>query len=132
MIGVGLAHLFQPLEGAIQHRFLPSLTGQNHFSNTVRDLIALPAHIGGLGIISPVKEAAKQFDTFHKVTAPLVNHITSEALEVQIEAKHDACQDQCQALASTAESLYSALPHSLQKAVEISKKVEYLHGSLPY
>ena len=43
-------YLFQPLEDTVRQRFLPVLTGQNSFSDNVRDLMALPAHLGGLGI----------------------------------------------------------------------------------
>ena len=48
-------HLLQPLEDAIRQRFLPALTGQNSFSDSIRDLMALPARLGGLGIINPEK-----------------------------------------------------------------------------
>ena len=124
-----ISHLFQPLEDAIRQRFLLKLTGQNHLSDTVRDLIALPTRLGGLGIVNPVKQAAKQCDTSQKVTAPLVTLITeqstefpTEALEQQIQVKHEARQHQRQALATTASNLHSVLPNSLQKAVEISKE----------
>ena len=40
--------LFQPLEDIIRKRFLPTLTGQNTFSDTFQDLIVLPARLGGL------------------------------------------------------------------------------------
>ena len=123
-----MSHLFQPLEDAIRQYFLLKLTGQNHLSDTVRYLMALPTCLGGLGIINPVKQVAKQCDISQKVTPPLVTLIMkqssefpTEALEQQIQVKHEARRHQHQALAITANNLHSVLPNSLQKAVEISK-----------
>ena len=124
-----VSNLFQPLEDAIRQHFLPVLTGQSPFSDTIRDLMVLPTRLGGLGITNPVTQAAKQRDTSCKVTAPLVNLIVEqskdlpmEALEEQTQAKYEARQAGRQAQASTADSLYTTLPNSLQKAVEISKE----------
>ena len=45
--------LLAPLKQVIRHKLLPAITGQSAFSDTLRDLMALPAHLGGLGIIDP-------------------------------------------------------------------------------
>ena len=91
--------------------------------------MVLPTRLGGLGITNAVTQAAKQHDTSCKVTVPLVNLIVEQskdlpmqALEEQTQAKYDARQTGCQAQASTADCLYTTLPNSLQKAVEISKE----------
>ena len=130
-----ISHLFQLLEDAIRQRFLLKLTGQNHLSDTVRDLIALPTHLGGLGIGNPVKQAAKQCYTSRKVTAPLVTLITeqstefpTEALEQQIQVKHEARQHQRQALATlqaTCILFFRILSRKLWKS---RKRVEHLRG----
>lgn len=100
-----ISHLFQPLENAIRQCFLPSLTGQSPFSDTTRDLMALPTHLGGLGILNPVQKATTQHTTSHNITAPLVNQVTEqstvfsmEALEEQYRAKYIAVQDRWRAL----------------------------------
>ena len=49
----GVEDLFQPLEQVIRHQFLPALTGRLALSDTERELIALPARLGGLGIPDP-------------------------------------------------------------------------------
>ena len=41
--------LLKPLEDTIRLKFLPALTGQNAPNNTERDLLALPARLGGIG-----------------------------------------------------------------------------------
>ena len=48
----------QPLEDAIWYSFLPAFTGRQAFSDTKRDLLALPARHGGLGISNPTKCAS--------------------------------------------------------------------------
>ena len=78
--------LFQPLEGIIRKCFLPTLTGQNTFSDTFRDLIALPAQLGGLGIMNPVDF---QYRTSCRVTGPLVKHIIEQSRELPAEAREE-------------------------------------------
>ena len=58
------------MEDVIHNLFLPAITGQNAFSDDDRDLMALPARLGGLGIIDPSCQAASQFRTGEEVTAP--------------------------------------------------------------
>ena len=41
--------------------------------------MALPTHLGGLGILNPVQQATKQHTTSHIITAPLVNQITEQS-----------------------------------------------------
>ena len=47
-----------PLETIIQTRFLPNLTGQPSFSDVERKLFALPARLGGLGVVDPSQYSA--------------------------------------------------------------------------
>ena len=44
--------LFEPLEDAIHQLLIPALTGRPPCSKTKRDIIALPARFGGLGILN--------------------------------------------------------------------------------
>ena len=46
-------HQLQPLENAIQQKFLPALTGHALPHPEVRNLLALSTPHGGLGIINP-------------------------------------------------------------------------------
>ena len=45
--------LLQPLEDANRQLLLPAITGKSDISDLERDLIALPARLGGLGIPNP-------------------------------------------------------------------------------
>ena len=50
-----------PLETIIQTRFLLNLTGQPSFNDAERKLLALPARLGGLGLVDPSQYSFFQF-----------------------------------------------------------------------
>ena len=56
-----ITDLLKPLEDAIRQLFLPVITGQNALGDNDRDLIALPALLGELGISDPSCQAAEHF-----------------------------------------------------------------------
>ena len=76
--------LFQPLEEAICHWFLPALTAGKGITDEERDLFALPSRLGGLGIPNPTKVAGQQYISSQRVTAPLT------ALIIQQECTYPA------------------------------------------
>ena len=43
----------QPLKDTICRQFLPALTGRDSPSDVEGELLALPAHHGGLGLVNP-------------------------------------------------------------------------------
>ena len=51
--------IFQPLEDAINHQFIPVLTGQASTAPGVKKLLALPTLFGGLNIVNLVEIAEK-------------------------------------------------------------------------
>ena len=67
--------LLQPLETAIQSHFIPALTGQSPPGNLVRELLALPVRLGGLGLINPVAVAQDQHASSQLISAPLVERV---------------------------------------------------------
>ena len=75
----GIDNLFQPLDDEIRHRFLPALTGREAPSDAERELIALPARHGGLGIPIPTRIASWQFTRSVEITAPLVGLIAQQS-----------------------------------------------------
>ena len=124
-----IGNLLQPLEDAIRLHFLPKLTGQNPFNDTVRDLMALPTRLGGLGITNPVDQASTQHRTSIAVTSPLVDLILQQSTVLpaeitaeQNQAKADARKVRRLAQSATASDLCARLPNSLQRAAEISKE----------
>jgi len=45
--------LYCPLDEVLSLRFLPALTGHPAFGPTERELLSLPARLGGLGVVIP-------------------------------------------------------------------------------
>ena len=52
-----IGHLFQPLEEAIQHNLIPTLTEETAISDLERNFLELPIRLGGLGIVNPTNTA---------------------------------------------------------------------------
>ena len=88
----GIEALLQPLEEAIRHQFLPAMSGRQGISDLERDLLALPARHGGLGIQIQTRNAINQFKACRKVTANLVNLILqwnpTYPMSLQQEQRH--------------------------------------------
>ena len=47
-----------------------ALTGNDFCSSIMRDLLALPCRLGGMGIVDPTNIADSQFDASVEITAP--------------------------------------------------------------
>ena len=58
-----IADLFQPLEEAVYHVFLPALTGRPEPGDVECELLSLPPQHGGLGVINPSEVAKNEFLT---------------------------------------------------------------------
>jgi len=122
-------NLLRPLEEAIRHYFLPSLTGRSAFSNAERDLMALPVRLGGLGIANTTQQAAHHHNTSQKVTAPLValilqqsNFYSPESKDTQRQAKLDARKTRQQRQTQEAAELHERLPNDMRRAVKVSSE----------
>ncbi|KAL5516321.1 hypothetical protein EMCRGX_G001614 [Ephydatia muelleri] len=89
-----IGHLLQPLEELLRTKFIPSLTGRAALSDLERELLALPARLGGLGLLNPSHLSTTEYSASMKVTQPLVDHIIKqdetydyEILQDQLSAK---------------------------------------------
>ena len=121
-----IANLIKPLEETIRKVFLPNLTGQNAFSDTERELLALPARLGGLGIFDPSKKSILHYSTCETISAPLVHLILDqseeyapEVKEAQTRMRHNARKFHRQCEARAAKDLEKSIPTKLQKALTI-------------
>ena len=56
-----ISPLFNPLKDTIYLKLLPSFTGHSS-STSERELLSLPCHLGGLGIVNPTVIADSRFD----------------------------------------------------------------------
>ena len=73
-----LAPLLQPLESTISEVFIPALIGRRGCSDSERDLFALPARLGGLGITNPSLSANHQHSASVNITSPLTAAIINQ------------------------------------------------------
>lgn len=58
--------------------FIPTITGRSSISDAERDLLVLPVHLGGLGIIKPTIHATIEYSCSKKLTYKLVILILSQ------------------------------------------------------
>ena len=122
-----IGSLLKPLDDMIRLKFLPALTGQNAPNNTERDLLALPARLGGIGIIDPTQ--LNSITLYHlkecfKVSLILQQSTSYPAYckELQRKAKLDAYQAKRQHETTCANDLFNKIPHNQQRALEASKE----------
>ena len=80
-----VSDLFQPLEDAIHQVFILSLTGRPPCSKLIRDLLALPVRLGGLGLTNPAVISDDNFQASVKLTAPLVAVIATQDQTLEID-----------------------------------------------
>ncbi len=50
--------LLIPLEDMIRKKLIPAISGRPAPNNEERDLLALPARLGGIGLVDPSKQSA--------------------------------------------------------------------------
>ena len=80
-----ISNLFLPLEHVIRHHFLPALTGRQNINDQERELLSLPARLGGIGIINPCKMSDHQFDISTQVTYPLTTGILQQTMNTLLK-----------------------------------------------
>ena len=122
-----IADLLQPLEDAIRHKFIPSLTGQSALNCETRELMALPIRHGGLGIINPTRNNSYHHKSSQSITAPLVSLILvqshtyhQEAKAEQLNAKKKAVKIRKQSDSQAAAELESKLSNNMKRAMQVS------------
>ncbi len=72
-----VSQLFQPLEDVIRSKLIPALLGKP-VTDTEREMIALPAKLGGLGIYDPTKTSDREYKCSREITKQLVGLITHQ------------------------------------------------------
>ena len=119
----------QPVEDALRFRLLPAITGRRDISDTERQMFALPARDGGLGIPIIGKLAVEQYRASSSITTPLVSLCTGQSnespLSIQATQEHLKRETKKQHQAKEHQeriTLKSSLPPKLQKAVELASE----------
>ena len=79
----GIAPFLQPLEDTIRLQFLLSLTGHDAPTDAERELLALPACLGGLGLVNPTAMSEKYSDSL-RLSDPLASLITLQSMDLGV------------------------------------------------
>ena len=112
---------FRPLEDAISTVLLPALTGQSTPSANIRNLLALPAQRGGLGISNPVNLLARHQEASQAICRPLIELIRKQGGDVvtakqqQHLIKRQIAQERRLKLKAEAEVCISQLPEEVRR-----------------
>ena len=92
----GISSSLQPLEPAIGTKLIPALTGRQPPNDIERNLLALPARLGGIALANPSHGTNAEFLASNKITEALQTAIiqqdllyTNEFEAKQLEAKKD-------------------------------------------
>lgn len=118
----------EPIENALRTYLLPALTGRE-ISDIDRDVLALPARFGGLGITNPPKAVQSVSEAAALSIAPLVQLIlqpsstsVQEAFAQQRHASTTAQRQKRACLQSEVIALEAQLPSRMQKALTAAKE----------
>ena len=124
-----IGSLLQPLETTIRSKLIPALTGQPPPSDEMRDLLALPARLGGLALINPISIADVEFSASCRVSNPLKNAILKQSFEYsgdtvyeQVEAKDEVRRMKRKQSMQAAVSLRQSLSVSLQRSIDLAEE----------
>ena len=120
--------LLQPLEDCIRSRLIPALTSKAPPNDTGCELLALPARLGGLGIVNPIKLSSSEHQASINISAPLRDLILEqnheypfECLEAQSNAKRDVHKQNRDKTMASAASLRVTIPKSRQRAMDLAQ-----------
>ena len=124
-----VSSLLQPLELVIRSKFIPALTGQPPPDDELRNLLALPARLGGMALTNPTTQADNEFSASLKVTDPLKYAILKQSFEYagdvvnnQMEAKHDVCKLKREKGKQAADSVNQQLSVTLKRAMDLAQE----------
>lgn len=125
----GCAQLLLPVESAIRSKLLPALTGRPPFSDDERALLALPARLGGMGILDPVQMSPIEYHASLKVTQPLTEAILQKSADYsfdvwaeQLSAKTQVASTKKDFHNKAATNLKGRLTEPLQRAMDLAQQ----------
>ena len=118
-----------PLEVIIRTKLTPALTGRPPPNDTERDLLALPARLGGIALVNPTQATDTEFLSSTKITEALKEAIiqqdfqyTVEIVTHQLEAKTDVHKLRREQARQASEHLKVHLPHSLKRSMDLAQE----------
>ena len=119
--------LLTPLETAINHSLIPSITGKSDLNEHMRGIMALPTHLGGLGLDNPKSESETEYSPSRNVCLHITDLIIQQSgqlnpdtLEKQRQARPLVRQEKRQAAAEDTRLLLDELPDYTKRMVNLA------------
>ena len=72
-------NLLKPVERAICHMLIPSITGRDPPGDQERKMLSLPVRLGGLGIKNPTVSAGLEYKLSRRTTKPLTEMLKNQS-----------------------------------------------------
>ena len=124
-----ISNHLRSLEDVIRQVFIPFITGRPPPNDSVRNLLGLPARLGGMGILDPSIRSDDEFNASSRVTAPLIrlmeqrcDELTYEVFVDQLNAKRDIQHERRESSAQTSSTLHEKVPPALSKAMDLASQ----------
>ena len=124
--------LFHPLDDVVSLRFLSAVTGRQAFGSVERELLLLPARLGGLGIVVPSIHLSSFYALSQQIAAPLIDKLLHQSpscpltiYEGMYQSKHEVGASRCNDLITFARSFPERLSPSLRRSFEAASE----HGA---
>ena len=116
--------LLEPLENAISKVLIPAIT-EHRSSQLHRDILALPVHLGGLGMTNPCLEANFEQSSSVKVTTPLVQQIVAQSHQMPDDSLVKPLQqavrsERAKALQDRVVHIREVAPQKVQRALDLA------------
>ena len=74
-----IGDLLTPLETAIRHSLIPSITGKSDLNDHMRRIMALPTRLGGLGLDNPQSKSESEYSASRNVCLPITDLIIQQS-----------------------------------------------------
>ncbi len=105
--------LLEPVEAVIRTNFIPAITGRTAPGDAERDLLALPARHGGLGLSNPTSFTAEAYEGSRRAAEPLSKLIEEQCTDLGNtcdEVKKRRTKERAKRNKQTAEKARTVLP----------------------
>ena len=119
--------LFTPLETAICNHLLPSISGKQDISDSMRKILALPTRCGGLGLANPQEEVTREHTASCLLSRPLSELILQQegcippnCYATQKQAKTTIIQQKSTHTAEATAQVLEELPADLRRMTELA------------
>ena len=122
-----ICDLLEPIETTLRQRFIPSLTSKPSPGDQMREVLSLPARLGGLAITNPKATAKEEHQASLQLTASLVSSIDEHSNPftsnlARLQAKSHLRQTRRAKEKQRANTITEQLPEVLKHAVLLASE----------